>query len=115
MEKIIEALSKKYSLPKFIISEIVESQFKFTREAIETGNLNNIRLIDLGIFHVPVHKLERSKEHIKNRGTLSPEFLAENKLVRESRRQAMQKSGNEHLTKRLKELAEGLEAIKTRF
>ncbi len=51
-EKIIKELSKKYNLPQFVIDQVTESQFRFTRDMMKDGKFESSRHIFLGEFLV---------------------------------------------------------------
>ena len=46
-------LAKKYNMPESTIAKIVDSQFEFTKNIIQDGNDEQVRLQYLGKFHVP--------------------------------------------------------------
>lgn len=85
MDKIIIELSKKYNLPKFIIEQIAESQFRYTRDVMAKGDLDNVRHIHLGSFIVAPFKAMKWREKAELRARLKadPEF---EKQWREERR-----------------------------
>jgi nucleoid DNA-binding protein len=67
-DKIIAELSEKYGLPKYMVEEIVKSQFKFLISAMEEGKHKGMRLHNLGVFMVKparVEHLERLWEKLR--------------------------------------------------
>lgn len=52
MDKIIKALAKKYDLPQFVIDQVTESQFRFTRDMIKSGSFESSNHLFLGKFVV---------------------------------------------------------------
>jgi len=51
-DKIIDKLTAKYNLPRFVVEEIVKSQFKFLQKTMEAGEHKGMRLHKLGVFMV---------------------------------------------------------------
>jgi nucleoid DNA-binding protein len=51
-DKIIEQLAIKYKLPKFVVEDIVRSQFRFLQSTMEQGEHKGMRLHRLGVFMV---------------------------------------------------------------
>lgn len=56
--EIIYKLSNKYNLPAKVITEIVNSQFKFTAMIMSSGNFETIRIPYLGKFTVNPNRVK---------------------------------------------------------
>lgn len=55
--KIIRELSLNNNIPKVIIEQIIDSEFRFLRHIIEKGDFHSVRMEGLGIFGVKPGRL----------------------------------------------------------
>ena len=61
-------LAEKFGLPYEVVRKICESQFEFTKEVIQSGEDEQVRLQYLGLFQVKPGRREtvkKKREHIK--------------------------------------------------
>lgn len=63
VQKIVEALASKYKLPPYVIEEIINSQFKFTRDIIKKGDNEVVMLHGLCKFAPSLKKIEWINKH----------------------------------------------------
>lgn len=73
-EKIVEELAAKYDLPKYVIEDIVRSQFNFVIQTMQEGEHRGIRLHHLGLFMVKPRRVE----HLEKRFEEARKRKAEN-------------------------------------
>lgn len=65
-DRIIDRLSRKYSLSKSKIEEAVDSQFKFVTEVMRKGEFESVRLRFWGVYKVKPYRLKKVKERHEN-------------------------------------------------
>lgn len=56
IDLIIKDLAKKYNLTEASVNRIIDSQFRFLRDEIESRQLNPIMLTHIGKWYVPTKK-----------------------------------------------------------
>lgn len=61
-QKKYEELSEQYGVPVGIVKSIVESQFAYTANVIQSGNDEQVRLQFLGTFSVPKGRRQKIDE-----------------------------------------------------
>lgn len=65
-EELIEELAKKYHVSPEEVKKAVNSQFKFTRDKISSGNFPEIRIPYFGLFRAKesrIKHLNKAKKH----------------------------------------------------
>lgn len=73
MEKSLELLSKKYNIPYHVAEYIFSYEFKFVAEHIKTGQVEPIRLQNLGAFvHLPARKKRIDELRTNNKWVAKP-------------------------------------------
>lgn len=58
MEDLISTIADKLDLDEGLVEKVVRSQFKFTKDVIESGNMESVHLAYLGKFAIKPNRLD---------------------------------------------------------
>lgn len=62
-EELIQQIADKYHVPKQEVAKAVNSQFKYSKQFMESDNLPQVRLPFFGVFKPSLRKLKQIQKH----------------------------------------------------
>lgn len=81
MEERIKELSELFNLDEEVIEKVIRSQFKFTRDVIEAGEMNSVMLHHFGKIAVKPNRLKFLPENFEDNIHKSGKEIINNKPV----------------------------------
>jgi len=71
LQEFIKNLAEKKNLPIFVVDRVIKHQFKFLKKCMQSDELPNIYLRNLGRFKIKIKRLEWMMEQIEDKNKLN--------------------------------------------